>query len=65
VQTLISRAGVRATCEGCGEEIINEREVMVEGRILCRGCAHGGYYRSLDLLLPAQAVDAWAPVAAA
>lgn len=50
VQTLVSRAGVRATCEICGEEIINEREVIVEGQVRCRGCAHGSYYRTLDLV---------------
>jgi formylmethanofuran dehydrogenase subunit E len=50
VENLVSRAGVRAICAECGEEIINEREVAVTGRTLCRGCAHGGYYRTLDML---------------
>ena len=53
VETLVSRAGVRATCEDCGEEIINEREVKVDGRTLCRGCAGGGYFSSLELFQPA------------
>ena len=42
---IISRQNARAMCERCGEEIINEREVVVEGKVLCRTCAHGGYYR--------------------
>jgi len=36
---LISRPGARTVCHGCGEEIINEREVTRDGTILCRGCA--------------------------
>jgi formylmethanofuran dehydrogenase subunit E len=42
--TLISRPGVRVTCEQCGEEIINEREIQLDGQTLCRGCAGEGYY---------------------
>jgi formylmethanofuran dehydrogenase subunit E len=36
---LISRPGARVVCDGCGEEIINEREVYRAGQIFCRGCA--------------------------
>lgn len=39
LKALISRNGVRAVCDGCGEEIINERELRREGQTLCRGCA--------------------------
>jgi len=42
---LISRPGVRATCEQCGEEILNEREVLVDGHTLCRSCAGDSYYQ--------------------
>lgn len=48
VTALISRAGHRATCDRCGEEILNEREVLTGGLTLCRHCAYGGYYRSCD-----------------
>ncbi len=41
---LISRPGVRVICDRCGEEIINERQVMLAGTILCQTCAYGGYY---------------------
>jgi formylmethanofuran dehydrogenase subunit E len=44
VAAIISRAGQRARCERCGEEIFNEREVEVNGRTFCRHCAHSGYY---------------------
>ena len=48
VQKLISRPGVRVHCEVCGEEIINERESVIEGHLLCQACAHGGYYTCLE-----------------
>jgi len=41
---LISKAGYRVSCEECGEEIINEREVRKDGRLLCRACAGDAYY---------------------
>lgn len=40
---LISRPGVRVTCDSCGEEILNERELIVDGRTLCRSCAGESY----------------------
>jgi formylmethanofuran dehydrogenase subunit E len=42
---VLSRAGLRAKCAHCGEEIINERQVIVEGETLCQTCAGQGYYR--------------------
>jgi formylmethanofuran dehydrogenase subunit E len=47
IAAIISRPGVRVNCELCGEEIINEREVKADGRILCRTCAGKGYYQSV------------------
>ena len=47
VEALISRPGHRVTCDRCGEEILNEREVQVAGKLLCRSCAAGGYYRAI------------------
>jgi formylmethanofuran dehydrogenase subunit E len=48
VAALVSRPHVRSICQDCGEEIINEREVARDGRILCRGCAGYSYYRTLS-----------------
>jgi formylmethanofuran dehydrogenase subunit E len=47
--TILSRPGVRAKCSNCGEEIINERQVCRDGKILCRTCAGNGYYLSKDV----------------
>lgn len=46
IETMISRAGVRVNCDMCGEEIINEREVIREGLTFCQGCANP-YYQSV------------------
>lgn len=37
----------RVVCEECGEGINDRREVIREGRTLCRSCADGGYFRRL------------------
>lgn len=47
LEAIISRPGVRARCERCGEEVINEREVQRDGVTLCRGCAGEAYFRPL------------------
>ncbi|MBI4547909.1 MAG: formylmethanofuran dehydrogenase [Ignavibacteriae bacterium] len=44
IEKIISRPGKKAICQGCGEEIINEREVESVGRVLCRSCAGEPYY---------------------
>jgi formylmethanofuran dehydrogenase subunit E len=44
IQTILSRPGVRVKCSQCGEEIVNERQVLVGGKIVCRACAGSGYY---------------------
>ena len=44
VQQIIGQAGKRLTCEVCGEEIINQREVVREGSVLCRSCAGDSYF---------------------
>jgi len=51
LEELISKPVVRVNCDYCGEEIINEREVNVNGAVLCRTCANDGYY----LIKPAPA----------
>jgi formylmethanofuran dehydrogenase subunit E len=53
VSILVSRAGVRVNCARCGEEIINEREIVIEGRPLCAACAAPAYYAPQELLFVA------------
>src|SRR3989304_6825537 len=41
---IISRAGRKAVGAACGEEILNEREIIADGLTLCRGCLGEAYY---------------------
>lgn len=41
----IGRPGTRASCARCGEEILNQREVVREGMVLCRSCAGPSYWK--------------------
>ena len=35
----------RVKCDACEEQVQDMREVRVNGKVLCRPCAPGGYYR--------------------
>ena len=37
----------KVTCVECGERIFDGRERIINGRIVCRPCAEGAYYRIL------------------
>lgn len=49
IEIIVSRPGVRVDCTRCGEEIINARELLVDGQPVCRTCAGGRYYRAVAL----------------
>jgi formylmethanofuran dehydrogenase subunit E len=38
----------RVQCEKCGDWVQDCREVQEEGRVLCRSCVHGKYYKVVD-----------------
>jgi formylmethanofuran dehydrogenase subunit E len=64
VEAIVSRAGVRTNCAACGEEIINEREVLVDGVAYCRSCLGASYYQVGVSTLPVfhkveEAAPAW------
>ncbi len=44
LDTIVSKADFRAHCCLCGEEIINQREVIVDGKTFCQTCYGGSYY---------------------
>ena len=53
MEVIVSKPGMRAVCQECGEEIMNEREVSTDegrtGRVLCRYCAGlDRYYDASD-----------------
>lgn len=43
VDEIMSFPGKRVNCDRCGEEIMNEREIVMDGKTLCVPCAKGGY----------------------
>lgn len=45
VKQIVGQAGQRVSCEICGEEIINQREVIREGTVMCKSCAGISYFR--------------------
>ena len=38
----------RVICAACGEGVMDGREVVRDGRMLCRGCAGGTYYAEME-----------------
>ena len=43
---ILSQPNKRVICQQCGEEVMNEREVVgMDGRILCQPCAGHSYYQ--------------------
>jgi len=55
-EDLLAEAVSRVLCDGCGEGVNYEREVRVDGRVLCRACAGPPYYVS-DAPHPTLAAD--------
>jgi formylmethanofuran dehydrogenase subunit E len=49
VEQLMSHAGIRINCSQCGEEIINEREVMIDNEPWCKACTGEQYYKPLSV----------------
>jgi len=47
IEQIVSRPGLRVNCDVCGEEIMNEREVIYNGLKLCRACSGYGYYQPI------------------
>jgi formylmethanofuran dehydrogenase subunit E len=59
---ILSRPGKKAVCDACGEEILNEREVIQDDAVLCRACAGEAYYAYVWPEEPAcQATGRWGP----
>ncbi|MBI5525360.1 MAG: TraR/DksA C4-type zinc finger protein [Deltaproteobacteria bacterium] len=38
----------RVRCDRCGEHVQDCREVRIDGATLCRACAHGAYFRTIE-----------------
>lgn len=44
LEKILSHPGAKMVCPVCGEEVNNEREVLFNGRLICRACAGDTYY---------------------
>jgi formylmethanofuran dehydrogenase subunit E len=44
IEQIISRPGLKALCDHCREEIMNQREIARGGATLCRACTGASYY---------------------
>jgi formylmethanofuran dehydrogenase subunit E len=45
IEAIVSRPGIRVNCDLCGEEIINQRGIDLDGQVFCRACVGEAYYR--------------------
>ncbi len=54
LKEIISRPGVRAICTRCGEEIINQREIIIDEMSVCRACCEDSYYQIMQEALPSR-----------
>ena len=37
-----------AVCEVCGEEVIDLRQVVKDGKVMCKNCADKSYYMVIE-----------------
>ena len=45
IDEIIGRPGVRVICDGCGEEIMNDRQVVTSKGLFCKACVGESYYQ--------------------
>jgi formylmethanofuran dehydrogenase subunit E len=57
IESIVSSAGLKATCDTCGEEIINGRQILHDGKVWCRACLFGAYYTSVTVSTPSVVME--------
>ncbi len=57
IEAIVSRAGLKAVCDTCREEIINGREIHQDGKVWCRACLLGAYYTTSAQSTPLVTID--------
>ena len=45
---IVGKPGTRVNCSRCGEEILNQREMVKHGQIVCRSCAGESYWSLME-----------------
>ena len=59
LRSIVGRPGAWLTCTACGEEVLNDRQVVTPDGPVCRGCAGESYYVVTALASPSQQLAAW------
>ena len=49
IEEIISSPGKKTICDVCGEEIMNEREIIVGDTVFCKACAGQAYYKPIGI----------------
>lgn len=44
LSAVVGKPGMRVTCSECEEEILNQREVVRNGKLICRSCSGDAYW---------------------
>jgi formylmethanofuran dehydrogenase subunit E len=52
IDAIVGQPGVRVNCTVCGEEIMNGRQRVLPGGVMCKACAGESYYQIDPVILP-------------
>ena len=50
LDAIVGKPGMRVNCSACGEEILNQREMVKDGRTICQSCAGENYWSLMEWL---------------
>ena len=48
LDAIVGKPGVRVNCSACGEEILNQREMVKDEQTICRSCAGESYWSLME-----------------
>ncbi len=48
LNAIVGKPGMRVSCSACGEEILNQREMVKDGQTICRSCAGENYWSLME-----------------
>ena len=48
LDAIVGKPGMRVNCSACGEEILNQREMVKDGQTICQSCAGENYWSLME-----------------
>ncbi len=48
LRAIVGTPGMRVSCTACGEEILNQRGVVIDGQTICRSCSGESYWSLME-----------------